>query len=680
MVAPINSRRIPAPLAIVGLAGIYFVVGYFCLKLASLNASASPVWPPAGIALAALLISGYRIWPGIFIGAFLVNALTAGNVATSLGIAGGNTLEALCGAWFINYFCGGTRAFERARDVFKFAFAVVVSALISPTIGVTSLALGKFADWNNYGAVWFTWWSGDTTGDLIVAPLIVLWSRASGLRWTRREAIEVTSLLILVVLVGEAVFGGWFPISAKNYPMSFVLAPILVWTAFRFSQRETATGIFILSVIAIWGTLRHRGPFIMETDNQSLLILQASTAVLFITAMALAAAMAERRRAEEALESQKETIEAANKTKDYFLAMLSHELRTPLTPVLAGLDALEAEASRSKDSRAALAMIRRNVELESQLIDDLLDLTRITRDKLQLTLSPIDAHEAISNVVEICRAELTARGIQLHMNLRAQMHHIAADPAKLQQIIWNLLKNAIKFTGEKGEIAVSTTNSSPGWLEITVQDNGIGIEPDLLARIFDPFEQGAQSFHKRAGGLGLGLAISKSLTQAHGGTLVARSDGRNKGARFVVSMRTIAPTSAEEIDNHATVPSVRRGLRILLVDDHQDTCTALEKLLVRRGHLVAATHSMRAAMEAAVKNQFDLLLSDIALPDGSGTDLMMQVRAIRAIPGIAMSGFGMQADIDRSLQAGFVDHLVKPVKPEQLEALIDRIMQDATAS
>ena len=154
-------------------------------------------------------------------------------------------------------------------------------------------------------------------------------------------------------------------------------------------------------------------------------------------------------------------------------------------------------------------MIRRNVELESQLIDDLLDLTRITRDKLQLTLSPIDAHEAISNVVEICRAELTARGIQLHMNLRAQMHHIAADPAKIQQIIWNLLKNAIKFTGEKGEIAISTTNASPGWLEITVQDNGIGIEPDLLARIFDPFEQGAQSFHKRAGGLGLGLAISK---------------------------------------------------------------------------------------------------------------------------------------------------------------------------
>jgi hypothetical protein len=483
-----------------------------------------------------------------------------------------------------------------------------------------------------------------------------------------------------MVLVGEAVFGGWFPISAKNYPMSFILAPILIWTAFRFSQRETATGLFILSVIAIWGTLRHHGPFIMETNNQSLLILQASTAVLFITAMALAAAMAERRRAEEALESQKETIEAANKTKDYFLAMLSHELRTPLTPVLAGLDTLEADGLRSKDSKAALAMIRRNVELESQLIDDLLDLTRISRDKLQLALSPIDAHEAISNVVEICRAELAARSLQLHVNLRASMHHIAADPAKFQQIIWNLLKNAIKFTGEKGEVAISTANASPGWIEITVQDNGIGIEPDLLGRIFDPFEQGAQSFHKRTGGLGLGLAISRSLTQAHGGTLIARSDGRDKGARFVVSMRTIVSNSAAEIESHATLANARPGLRILLVDDHPDTCAALEKLLVRRGHLVAATQSMRAAMEAAVRNQFDLVISDIALPDGSGTDLMMQLRAIRVIPGIAMSGFGMPADIDRSLQAGFVEHLVKPVKPEQLDALINRIMQDALSS
>jgi len=205
MVTPTNSRRFSTPLALGLVAITYFAVGYFCLKLASLNASASPVWPPAGIALATSLIFGYRICPGIFFGAFLFNVLTAGNVATSLFIAGGNALEAMCGAWLVNRFCSGMAAFDRAPDVFKFALAVVVSTLISPTIGVTTLTLAGFAEWSNYAAIWFTWWSGDATGDLIVAPLIILWSRAPRLRWNRRESVEVASLLILMVLLGEVV-------------------------------------------------------------------------------------------------------------------------------------------------------------------------------------------------------------------------------------------------------------------------------------------------------------------------------------------------------------------------------------------------------------------------------------------------------------------------------------------
>jgi len=676
----INPRRSPTLLAIGLLAILYFVVGSFCLRLAFLNASASPVWPTAGIALAALLLLGPRVWPGVLIGAFLVNITTTGNACTSLFIAVGNTLEALCGVWLVNRFAGGRRAFDRAQDVFKFALAVMVSALISASIGVTALALAGFANWTNYGAIWLTWWSGDTSGIWLVAPLIILWSRAAELRWTRREGVEIIALLILMGLLGEVVFGGWFPNSPLNYPIAFILGPILIWTAFRFSQRETTTGFFILCIVAIWGTLRHRGPFIMETENQSLLMLQSSTAVLFITAMALAAAMAERRRAEEALVSQKAAVEAANKTKDYFLAMLSHELRTPLTPVLAELDVLEFDGSSPKDSKAALATIRRNVELESQLIDDLLDLTRITRDKLQLTLVPVDAHQAISNVVEICREELSTRKLKLEINLRAEAHHISADAAKFQQIAWNLLKNAIKFTGEEGEITISTANPSPHTLAITVRDTGVGIDRDLLDRIFEPFEQGAQSFQKRLGGLGLGLAISRSLAEAHGGTLVAKSDGRDFGATFLLTMQTTVPSERSSRDAGQDGQTQRRiGLRILLVDDHQDTCAALEKLLVHRGHLVATAHSMRSAIEAAGANRFDLLISDIALSDGSGIDLMTQLRRICGIPGIAMSGFGMKGDIERSLQAGFVEHLVKPVKLEKLEAAINRITKGGVA-
>jgi len=675
-----QSRRF-STLPVIGIVTIvYFIAGKLGLSLAFLYASASPVWPPAGIALAVLLLLGYRIWPAIFVGAFLVNAMTAGNAATSLAIAVGNTLEAVCGAWLVNRFADGTSVFDRPQGVFKFALAAAVSTVVSPVFGVTSLALGGFADWTNYGAIWLTWWLGDTTGDLLIAPLIILWSVASKRRWNRSQAVEVGVLLLLLFALSEAVFGGWLTISARNYPIAFICGPIVIWTAFRFTQRETATGIFILSAIAVWGTLHGFGPFVRETENQSLLALQSWAAVLTITAMALSAGMAERQRAEEALQQQKAVVETANRTKDQFLAMLSHELRTPLTPVISALEAIETEPGQTEDTREALAMIRRNVELETQLIDDLLDFTRIAKDKLQLRFAPVDAHLAISNVVEICRAEADSKKLHVHLNLRAITHNVAADAAKFQQIVWNLLKNAIKFTPEEGEIAISSLNPSPDVLTISVRDTGIGMEREVIQRIFDPFEQGNRSFERRFGGLGLGLAISKSLAQAHGGALTAQSDGPDRGSTFLLSMQTISPAEGLTVPLRTRDETLRQGLKILLVDDHQDTCAALEKLLVRRGYLVAATHSMRSAMETAVRNKFDLLISDVALPDGTGLELMMQLRAISNIPGIAISGFGNNGDIERSLQAGFSEHLIKPVKLDTLEAAIEQALQGAAVS
>jgi signal transduction histidine kinase/CheY-like chemotaxis protein len=668
-----NPRKIPTLPAIGALALIYFVAGKLALNLAFLHKSASPVWPPAGIALAALLVLGFRVWPAIFVGAFFVNLTTVGNSFTSLGIASGNTLEAICGAWLVTRFAGGARVFDRPQDVFKFALAVLISTTLSPTFGIGSLAVGGFAQWSNYWPIWLTWWLGDASGDLVIAPLLLLWSvGATQRKWNRKQALEVSVLLLLLVVLAETVFGGWFPISAHNYPISFICGPIVIWTAFRFTPRETATGIFVLSAIAIWGTLHGFGPFILQSENQSLLMLQAWTAALTITAMAIAAAIAERNRAQASIEQQKDAVEAANRTKDNFLAMLSHELRTPLTPVMAALDVLEVDGARSPEAKNSLSMIRRNVELESQLIDDLLDLTRIAKDKLQLRFGPLDAHEVINNVVEICRPEAQARNLTLHLNLRSGAHHVSGDAAKFQQIVWNLLKNAIKFTADNGEITISSSNPETQLIAIAVHDTGIGIEPEIMNRIFDPFEQGERAFQRRYGGLGLGLAISKSLAQAHGGTLIARSEGRDRGSTFVFTMKTVPPPP--RIVKLTSPVAESRPLRILLVDDHQDTCVALERLLIRRGHLVAAAHNVRSAMEAAAGNSFDLLISDIALPDGTGTELMTYLRAISRIPGIAISGFGMNGDVEKSLEAGFTEHLVKPVKMENLEAAIDRVM------
>ena len=499
-----RSRRFSG-LPLIGVfAIIYVIAGKIGLNLASLHASASPVWPPAGIALAAILLLGYRAWPAIFVGAFLVNLTNAGDIATSVAIATGNTVEAIAGAWLVNRFAGGKNVFDRPQGVFKFALAAAISAVISPVFGVTSLALGGFADWRNYGAIWVTWWLGDVTGDLIFTPLVLLWGIKWKLAWKKEEAVEVGVLLLLLALLSAVVFGGWLEISAKNYPIAFICGPIVIWTAFRFTQRETATGIFILSVIAVWGTVRGFGPFVGQSENQSLLTVQSWTAVLAITAMALSAGMAERRRIEDELQQQKSIVEAANRTKDHFLAMLSHELRTPLTPVISALESLETEPTQTEDTKASMAMIRRNIELETQLIDDLLDFTRIARDKMQLRLAPIDAHQAVSNVVEICRAEARSKKLNVQLNLQAKSCHVTADAAKFQQIIWNLLKNAIKFTPEGGDITISSDNPSETVFTVSVRDTGIGMEPEVMQRMFDPFEQGNRSFEHRFGGLGLG--------------------------------------------------------------------------------------------------------------------------------------------------------------------------------
>ena len=259
-------------------------------------------------------------------------------------------------------------------------------------------------------------------------------------------------------------------------------------------------------------------------------------------------------------------------------------------------------------------------------------------------------------------------------DLRTRAHHVAADAPKFQQIIWNLLKNAIKFTGENGRVTISSSNPSPQSLTIGVADTGIGIEPEIMERIFNRFEQGDLSFQRRFGGLGLGLTISKSLAEAHGGTLVAESEGRDRGARFFFTIKTVpAPELTGQLP---TVPlkSIRRSLRILLVDDHPDTGATLKRLLTLRGHTVTVARDIHSAMETAKRGQFDLLISDVGLPDGSGLELITRLRAKSGIRGIAISGFGMNRDIEKSINAGFSEHLVKPVNLERLEAAIEHAM------
>jgi diguanylate cyclase (GGDEF)-like protein len=288
-------------LAIVAiLAVVYFGTAKLGLRFAYVNPSATALWAPTGITLAAFLIFGSRVWPGAFLGAFFANLTTAGSVLTSIGIATGNTLEGVAGCYLVMRFARGQQAFERAQDIFKFALlAGMVSTTISATIGVTSLSLGGFANWTEYGPIWRTWWLGDGVGAVIVAPLVLLWRENPRLNWTREQIVELALLFLGLFFTVGIVFGGRFHSEVKNYPLEYLCIPFLIWAAFRFGRRKAATATFVLTGIAIWGTLQGFGPFSRETLSTSLLLVQSFVGIVAVTSLALAAEVSERKRADE---------------------------------------------------------------------------------------------------------------------------------------------------------------------------------------------------------------------------------------------------------------------------------------------------------------------------------------------------------------------------------------------
>ena len=398
--------------------------------------------------------------------------------------------------------------------------------------------------------------------------------------------------------------------------------------------------------------------------------------------LGILADVTERKQAEQALdqarreaEAARAAAEAASRAKDQFLAVLSHELRTPLTPVVMTLAGLELDRSLSQDVRDDLAMIRRNVELETRLIDDLLDVTRITHGKLRLHPQPTNVHGLVDSVLDILRSEIRGKRLELRCDLAAGDAVVSADAARLQQVIWNLVKNGIKFSPEGGRLSVRTSNPTPRTLALEVADNGIGIEPAALPRLFNAFEQAEQSVTRQFGGLGLGLAISRALVELHGGTIRGESAGRGRGATFVVELPTVG--AIEKLVNQIQPPpgaaaaaTGRRPVRVLLVEDHPDTLRTLKRLLEKMGYHVVPAGSAAAALNVLAGEAVDVLVSDIGLPDATGHELMRKVRASHDVPGIAVSGFGMDADIRNSREAGFVMHITKPIDLRQLDNAI----------
>ena len=373
-------------------------------------------------------------------------------------------------------------------------------------------------------------------------------------------------------------------------------------------------------------------------------------------------------------EAEKIAAQKAAKAKDDFLAALSHELRTPLTPALAAATYLVDNAAELPPEFVQdVQIIKRNVQLQARLIDDLLDLTRVTRGKLHLDLESCDAHTVIRDAIETASSAIAAKKLKISTELNAKQHYILADCIRLQQVFWNLINNAVKFTSVGGQIAIRTFSDERDCFHFEIADNGIGIEPGRLASLFMPFEQADASVSRQFGGLGLGLAICRHLVDLHQGTIEVESRGRSFGATFKVTLDTMSEEVAKTTLDSKGPKHPPKPLRILLVEDHQDTRHTLSRLLTHFGHQVVSADNIQKALEILASGPIDVLLCDIGLPDGTGYEVISRAGEKRPTKAVAITGFGTEDDIRRSREAGFDLHLVKPIDLHQLQTVLDKV-------
>ena len=518
------------------LALVYVVAARLGLELDAVSGFATLVWPASGIALAALVIFGIRLWPGILIGAFTANTLVGAPFLVALGIGTGNTLSAIVGTYLLLRIPGFSPTLTRVRDTLGLIIgAAVVSTLVSATIGVGSLLLGDRIPDGSGLETWRAWWLGDAIGDLLVAPLLLVSARKTRLP-TGTRLLEALALGLTTIVVGLVVFYG-----SRNYGAltAYLIFPVGIWAALRFGPRGAAATILVASAGAVWATTLGHGPFVRDELVESLFALQFFTSVVAITLLVLAAAIAERRAAEgEALRAHRDAAEA-NRSKSEFLAVMSHELRTPLHAIAGYAELLTMGAHGALNDKQAesIARIQRNQQHLNGLIGDVLSFARLEAGKLDFDPVVFAVNEALDEVEPLIQHDLRRKTLMFVRHGCPSDLRVRADREKLRQILVNFLTNAIKYTENGGSISVGA-DAGPGSATIWVKDSGIGIPADQIARVFEPFFQVERGRTRRFSGIGLGLTISRDLARAMGGDVTIDS-APERGTRVAVRLPTV---------------------------------------------------------------------------------------------------------------------------------------------
>lgn len=494
---------------------IYFMTARVGLSLGAVNDFATPVWPPSGISLAALLLFGYKLWPGIFLGAFLINFLTGAPVPVSFGIAIGNTLEALAGTFILNHL-GFRTALERLKDSMILIFgAAILATLISSVIGTFSLYTGGLISSGEIRETWFAWWVGDMLGNLVVTPLILAWYNRPKYQESLTHSLEVILSFLSLLLASSIIFEGFLGINTASLPIIYIVIPPLIWISVRFSPRALTTAIFLLSAVAISATVLGYGIFANPNLSHGLLVLQGFLGVHAATFLILSSTINERKDLE--------------RKKDEFIGVASHEFKTPITTLKAYIQLMEKLPPSSGQLGEYFQRANREVDRLTKLVGDLLDFNRVRSDKMQLELEHFFIDELIAAIVQDLQVANPKRKIIYQSHLRGQLK-ILADKYRIEQVISNLLLNALKFSPNGKKVYIRLYKSR-GHIQVSVRDSGIGISPKFHQDIFTKFFQAKEKSKEVYPGLGLGLYICAQIIKMHRGEIWVESQ-RGKGSTF----------------------------------------------------------------------------------------------------------------------------------------------------
>jgi signal transduction histidine kinase len=685
----INFRRgISYAGGLVAIGVIYFALAKGGLALASIHPSATPIWPPTGVALAAVLLWGYRAWPAIFTAAVIANATTAGSVATAIAIATGNSLEAVVGAYLINRWSSGCNTFSTPNSVAKFALiCFVIATPISASIGLTSLATAGYIERTNFANAWVTWWLGDVTGALVIAPVIVLWASSHYHAFNRNEYLETIGVLATAAAIGLIAFSPLIEQTPSRDPLGFLVILPMLWAALRRGPRDTATVALVLAGFTIWGTLTGGGPFTTADLNVSFLLVLMFLISITVPSLLLSADVEVRKRGEERLRraqielerkvaERTQELEIANAAKSRFLAMASHDLRQPLHAL--GLFVAQLRTPlRSGERTRTIELVDATRKEMDEMLNSLLDMSRLDAGILIPTITQFPIARLLQKIETTF--DQATRETGLRLRVRRSDAWVRSDAMLLERILLNLVSNAVRYT-LRGGIIVGCRRRGQ-MLRIEVWDSGPGIPEDQKQNIFGEFFQLAARDRNRYGSMGLGLAIVDRLRLLLNHPIdLASTVGRGSRFAILVPMADECDTSTEPVDSSHPAAFAVEGKVILVIADAPIVQEGTGGLLGRWGYTVLTTGSDEAALIRLAERQQrpDLIISDYHLASGkTGIRAIEQINAAfgLSIPAILISGDTAPELAREAEDRGYI-LLHKPVDPMRLRAVMHELFMD----